>query len=408
MKNVYDVLLERGFIEQMTHEQEIKELLEKEKVTFYIGFDPTADSLHIGHYLQIMVMSYMQQYGHRPIALIGGGTTMVGDPSDRTGMRQLMTQETIRANGENFKKVFKKFLEFDDDKAIMANNADWLLDLNYVEFLREIGVHFSVNRMLTAECYKNRMEKGLTFLEFNYMIMQAYDFYVLHDKYGCKMQFGGNDQWSNILAGADLIRKKDREDAFGMTFALLTNSEGKKMGKTEKGALWLDPEKTSPYEFYQYWRNVDDADVKKCLSLLTFLPMDKVNELSSLEGAEINRSKEILAFEVTKLVHSEEDANKAQEASRALFGKGQDLSNVPTVQLEKSKIEEGLKIIDLLAEKNIIQTKSEGRRMIQQSGIYLNDQTVESHEYLISMNDFTDGFAMIRKGKKKYYKVELI
>ena len=408
MKNVYDVLLERGFIEQMTHEQEIKELLEKEKVTFYIGFDPTADSLHIGHYLQIMVMSYMQQYGHRPIALIGGGTTMVGDPSDRTGMRQLMTQETIRANGENFKKVFKKFLEFDDDKAIMANNADWLLDLNYVEFLREIGVHFSVNRMLTAECYKNRMEKGLTFLEFNYMIMQAYDFYVLHDKYGCKMQFGGNDQWSNILAGADLIRKKDREDAFGMTFALLTNSEGKKMGKTEKGALWLDPEKTSPYEFYQYWRNVDDADVKKCLSLLTFLPMDKVNELGSLEGAEINRSKEILAFEVTKLVHSEEDANKAQEASKALFGKGQDLSNVPTVQLEKSKIEEGLKIIDLLAEKNIIQTKSEGRRMIQQSGIYLNDQTVESHEYLISMNDFTDGFAMIRKGKKKYYKVELV
>ena len=408
MKNVYDVLLERGFIEQMTHEQEIKELLKKEKVTFYIGFDPTADSLHIGHYLQIMVMSYMQQYGHRPIALIGGGTTMVGDPSDRTGMRQLMTQETIRANGENFKKVFKKFLEFDDDKAIMANNADWLLDLNYVEFLREIGVHFSVNRMLSAECYKNRMEKGLTFLEFNYMIMQAYDFYVLHDKYGCKMQFGGNDQWSNILAGADLIRKKDREDAFGMTFSLLTNSEGKKMGKTEKGALWLDSEKTSPYEFYQYWRNVDDADVKKCLSLLTFLPMDKVNELSSLEGAEINKSKEILAFEVTKLVHSEEDANKAQEASKALFGKGQDLSNVPTVQLEKTKIEEGLKIIDLLAEKNIIQTKSEGRRMIQQSGIYLNNQTVESHEYLISMNDFTDGFAMIRKGKKKYYKVELI
>ncbi|MEA3422203.1 MAG: tyrosine--tRNA ligase [Bacillota bacterium] len=408
MRNVYDVLLERGFIEQMTHEQEIKELLEKEKVTFYIGFDPTADSLHIGHYLQIMVMSYMQQYGHRPIALIGGGTTMVGDPSDRTGMRQLMTQETIRANGENFKKVFNKFLDFDDDKAIMANNADWLLSLNYVEFLREVGVHFSVNRMLAAECYKNRMEKGLTFLEFNYMIMQAYDFYVLHDKYGCKMQFGGNDQWSNILAGADLIRKKDREDAFGMTFALLTNSEGKKMGKTEKGALWLDPEKTSPYEFYQYWRNVDDADVEKCLSLLTFLPMDKVNELGSLEGAEINKSKEILAFEVTKLVHSEEDANKAQEASRALFGKGQDLSNVPTIQLEKAKIEEGLKIIDLLAEKNIIQTKSEGRRMIGQNGIYLNDQTVESHEYLININDFTDGFAMIRKGKKKYYKVELI
>ena len=408
MNNVYDVLLERGFIEQMTHEEEIKELLKNEEVTFYIGFDPTADSLHIGHYIQIMVMSYMQKYGHRPIALIGGGTTMVGDPSDRTGMRQLMTQETIRTNGENFKKVFKKFLDFDNDKAIMANNADWLLNLNYVDFLREIGVHFSVNRMLAAECYKNRMEKGLTFLEFNYMIMQAYDFYVLHNKYNCKMQFGGNDQWSNILAGADLIRKKDKKDVYGMTFSLLTNSEGKKMGKTEKGALWLDPEKTSPYEFYQYWRNVDDADVKKCLSLLTFLPMEKVNELSSLEGAEINKAKEVLAFEVTKLVHSEEDANKAEEASKALFGKGNDLSNVPTVQLKKKQVEEGLKIIDLLSENNIIASKSEGRRMIQQNGIYLNDNTVESHDYLISMSDFTDGFAMIRKGKKKYYKVELV
>ncbi|MBN2259115.1 MAG: tyrosine--tRNA ligase [Clostridiales bacterium] len=408
MRSVYDVLMERGFIEQITHEEEVKELLQNESVTFYIGFDPTADSLHIGHYIQIMVMSHMQKFGHKPIALIGGGTTMVGDPSDRTGMRQMMSQETIQANGERFKTVFKKFLDFDDDKAIMVNNADWLLNLNYVEFLRDVGVHFSVNRMLTAEAYKNRMERGLTFLEFNYMIMQAYDFYVLNDQYGCKMQFGGNDQWSNILAGTELIRKKSQKDAFGMTFTLLTNSEGKKMGKTEKGALWLDPEKTSPYDFYQYWRNVDDADVEKCLSLLTFLPMDEVKTLSSLEGAEINKAKEILAYEVTKMVHSAEAAGQAQEAAKALFGKGNDLSNVPTVNVEKSKIESGCSIIELLFDTEIIATKSEGRRMIEQNGIYLNDETVTSHERQLMLDDFNNGFAMIRKGKKKYFKVELI
>lgn len=405
MKNVYDVLMERGFIEQTTHEDEIKNLLANESVSFYIGFDPTADSLHIGHYLQIMVMSHMQKHGHRPIALIGGGTTMVGDPSDRTGMRQMMTQEQIQANGERFKLVFKKFLDFSDDKAIMVNNADWLLKLNYVDFLRDVGIHFSVNRMLTAECYKNRMEKGLTFLEFNYMIMQAYDFYVLHQMHNCKMQFGGNDQWSNIIAGTDLIRRKDSANAYGMTFALLTNSEGKKMGKTEKGALWLDPEKTSPYDFYQYWRNVDDADVKKCLSLLTFLPMEEVERLSSLEGSEINKAKEVLAFEVTQLIHGTENAKNAEEASKALFGKGQDLSNVPTIELEKALVEKGIEINNLLADTKIVSTKSEGRRLIQQNGIYLNDETITTHTHEVTLSDFSEGFAMIRKGKKKYFKL---
>jgi tyrosyl-tRNA synthetase len=407
MRNVYDVLLERGFVEQMTHEQEIKDLLENERVSFYIGFDPTADSLHIGHFIQIMVMTHMQRHGHRPIALIGGGTTMVGDPSDRTGMRSMMTQETIKANGERFKEVFKKFLDFSEGEAIMVNNADWLLELNYVEFLREVGVHFSVNRMLTADCYKNRMEKGLTFLEFNYMIMQGYDFYVLHKDYGCKMQFGGNDQWSNIIAGADLIRRKDSESAYGMTFSLLTNSEGKKMGKTEKGALWLDPEKTSPYDFYQYWRNVDDADVEKCLSLLTFIPMDEVKRLGALEGSEINHSKEVLAFEITQLVHGEDEAKKAEIASKALFGKGQDLSDVPTVEVEKTLIESGMAINELMHVTGIVSTKSDGRRLIQQGGVYLNEETVASHDQIISMEAFAEGHAMIRKGKKKYFKVNL-
>ncbi len=405
MKNVFDVLLERGFIEQTTHEDEIRDLLANESVSFYIGFDPTADSLHIGHYLQIMVMSHMQRHGHRPIALIGGGTTMVGDPSDRTGMRQMMTQEQIQANGERFKLVFKKFLDFSDDKAIMVNNADWLLKLNYVDFLRDVGIHFSVNRMLTAECYKNRMEKGLTFLEFNYMIMQAYDFYVLHQLHNCKMQFGGNDQWSNIIAGTDLIRRKDSASAYGMTFSLLTNSEGKKMGKTEKGALWLDPEKTSPYDFYQYWRNIDDADVKKCLSLLTFLPMEEVERLSAFEGSEINKAKEVLAFEVTQLIHGTENAKNAEEASKALFGKGQDLSNVPTIEVDKALVEKGIEINNLLAETKIVSTKSEGRRLIQQNGIYLNDETITTHTHEVTLSDFSEGFAMVRKGKKKYFKL---
>jgi len=407
-KNVLDVLTERGFLEQLTHPEEIRELLDKEKVTFYIGFDPTADSLHIGHYIQIMVMSIMQQHGHRPIALLGGGTTMVGDPSDRTGMRQMMTFETINHNAMQFKKVFEKFLDFSEGKAIMVNNADWLMELNYIEFLREVGIHFSVNRMLSAEAYKNRMERGLTFLEFNYMIMQAYDFLVLSEKYDCKMQFGGNDQWSNILAGTELIRKKNQKDAFGMTFTLLTNSEGKKMGKTEKGALWLDAAKTSPYDFYQYWRNVDDADVKTCLSLLTFIPMEEVNALSALEGSDINKAKERLAYEVTEMVHGTTAAKEAQSAARALFAGGADLSNVPTVQIEAQRVAKGVNLVEFMVEKEIIQTKSEGRRLIEQRGIYLGDQTLETHEALLKTGDFKDGFVMLRKGKKKYYRIELV
>lgn len=404
-RNVFDVLMERGFIEQCTHEEEIKELLGKEKVTFYIGFDPTADSLHIGHYIQIMVMTHMQRHGHRPIAIIGGGTTMVGDPSDRTGMRSLMTKETIQSNAEKFKVIFKKFLDFNEGKALMVDNADWLLTLNYVDFLREIGVHFSVNRMLTAECYKNRMEKGLTFLEFNYMLMQAYDFYMLHKLYDCKMQFGGNDQWSNIIAGADLIRRKDSASAYGMTFTLLTTSEGKKMGKTEKGALWLDPLKTSPYEFYQYWRNIDDADVKKCLSLLTFLPMEEVEKLGNLEGSEINHSKEVLAYEITQMVHGTEEAQKAQEAARAIFSKGTDSENMPSTEIDSAFFDDGPTIIELLKAANLISSNSEGRRLIQQGGITLNDEKIIDLGRLVLPTDFIEQKAIIKKGKKIYHRV---
>lgn len=406
-ENVFDVLKERGFIEQSTHEDEIRELLDKESVTFYIGFDPTADSLHIGHYIQIMVMTHMQRHGHKPIAIIGGGTTMVGDPSDRTGMRQMMTKEQIDSNAEKFKLVFKKFLDFNDEKALMVNNADWLLDLNYVEFLREVGVHFSVNRMLTADCYKSRMEKGLTFLEFNYMIMQSYDFYELFKRYNCKMQFGGNDQWSNIISGVELIRRKEGAQAYGMTFSLLTNSEGKKMGKTEKGALWLDPEKTSPYEFYQYWRNIDDPDVEKCLALLTFLPMEEVRRLGSLEGAEINKAKEILAFEITKLIHGEEEANKAQEAARALFSQGTDSENMPKTEISKTELDQGINVIDLMVRANLIKSKSEGRRLIQQGGIKINDVKVTEIDQNISLEDFTEDKLIIRKGKKVYHQIKL-
>ncbi len=406
--NVFDVLVERGYLEQCTHEEEIRELLGKESVTFYIGFDPTADSLHIGHYIQIMVMTIMQQYGHRPIALLGGGTTMIGDPSDRTGMRSIMTQEIIEKNAGNFKKVFEKFLDFSEGKAIMANNAEWLLPLNYLDFMREVGVHFSVNRMLAAECYKNRMEQGLTFFEFGYMLMQSYDFYVLNQKYGCKMQFGGNDQWSNIIGGVDLTRRKAGEQVYGMTFSLLTNSEGKKMGKTEKGALWLDRSKTTPYEFYQYWRNIDDADVEKCLALLTFLPMDEVKRLGALEGSEINKAKEVLAFEVTKLIHSEEDAIQAQEAARALFGGGADSENIPTTELAKAELGEGMAVIDLMLKAGLIKSKSEGRRLIEQSGVAVNDVIVGEVSAAVSEADFEDGKLMIKKGKKVYHRIKLV
>lgn len=407
-RNVFDVLKERGYIEQCTHEDEIRELLGKESVTFYIGFDPTADSLHIGHFIQIMVMSIMQKHGHRPIALLGGGTTMIGDPSDRTGMRSIMTQEIIAKNAENFKKVFQKFLDFSDNKAIMDNNAEWLLPLNFLDFMREVGVHFSVNRMLTAECYKNRMEQGLTFFEFGYMLMQSYDFYVLNQKYGCKMQLGGNDQWSNIIGGIELTRKKANEQVYGMTFSLLTNSEGKKMGKTEKGALWLDRDKTSPYEFYQYWRNIDDADVEKCLALLTFLPMDEVRRLGKLEGAEINKAKEVLAYEVTKLIHSEEDAISAQEAARALFGAGTDSENMPTTDLTKAELGEGMIVIDLMLKSGLIKSKSEGRRLIEQSGVTVNDNVVSDINASVTENDFNDGKLIIKKGKKVYHRIRLV
>lgn len=335
MANVLDTLLERGFIKQFTHEEETRELLEKEKITFYIGFDPTADSLHVGHFIAMMFMAHMQKAGHRPIALLGGGTAMVGDPSGKTDMRKMLTKEQIEENVKSLKSQMEKFIDFSDDKAIIVNNADWLLNLNYVDFLRDIGVHFSVNRMLSAECFKQRLEKGLSFLEFNYMLMQGYDFYVLNKNYGCIMELGGDDQWSNMIAGVELIRRKEQKPAYAMTCTLLTNSEGKKMGKTEKGALWLDPNKTTPFDFYQYWRNVDDADVEKCLALLTFLPIDEVRALGALKDKEINEAKKVLAFEITKLVHGQEEAEKAKTAAEALFGGGVDLSNVPTVNINK-------------------------------------------------------------------------
>lgn len=408
MENVFDVLKERGMIEQCTNEEEIRKLLGSESVTFYIGFDPTADSLHVGHFIQIKVMAHMQRYGHRPIALIGGGTTMIGDPSGRQDLRQVMTQERIAENGEKFKKVFEKFLTFEDDRAMMVNNAEWLLPLNYIEFLRDVGSHFSVNRMLTAECYKSRMEKGLTFLEFNYMLLQAYDFYVLHKNYGCKMQFGGNDQWSNIIAGAELVRRKDAQTVYGMTFSLLTTSEGIKMGKTAKGALWLDPEKTSPYEFYQYWRNVADADVEKCLAMLTFLPMDEVHRLGSLEGSEINKAKEILAYEVTAMVHSKEDADKAQEASRALFAGGVKTDDIPSVDLSRDALGDGMEILTLLDAAGLIPSRSEGRRLVQQGGIEVDGNKITDIKALVTPADFKDDAIIVKKGKKVYRQIKLV
>lgn len=403
MNNVFDTLMERGYIKQTTHEEEIKELLGKEKVTFYIGFDPTADSLHVGHFIAIMFMSHMQRAGHRPIALVGGGTVMVGDPSGKTDMRRMMTKEEIDSNVEKIKGQLSRFIDFSNDKALLVNNADWLLGLNYVDFLREVGAHFSVNRMLSAECFKQRLEKGLSFLEFNYMLMQGYDFLVLNKKYNCQMQLGGDDQWSNMIAGMDLIRRKERKPAFAMTCTLLTNSEGQKMGKTVNGALWLDPKKTSPYEFYQYWRNVADADVEKCLSLLTFIPMEEVKRLSSLEGSKINEAKKVLAYEVTKLVHGEDEAKKAQEAAEALFGGGVDLKNVPTVTISKDQL--GDTIINILAEVKVFPSKKEGRRLIEQGGLKLNEEKVTDVAAVITEADFKDGIAMIQRGKKKHFKI---
>lgn len=405
MRNVYDVLAERGYVEQATHEDEIRELLGKESVTFYIGFDPTADSLHVGHFIQVMVMMHMQQAGHKPIALIGGGTAMVGDPSGRTDMRQMLTMEQIRKNSESFKKQFSRFIDFGEGKAIMVNNADWLLKLNYVEFLRDIGRHFSVNRMLAAECFKNRLEKGLSFLEFNYMLMQSYDFLELYRLHNCKLQLGGNDQWSNIISGVDLVRRSENAATYGLTFKLLVTSEGNKMGKTQSGAVWLDPSKTSPYDFYQYWRNVDDPDVKNCLSLLTFIPMDEVNRLGALQGAEINHAKEVLAYEVTKLVHGQEEADKAQAAAKALFGAGGDSESIPTTEFSKSDFDKGIDIIALLSQTGLISSNSEGRRLIQQGGIYMEDVQVTDFARVVTSADLKDGKLLIRKGKKVYHQV---
>jgi tyrosyl-tRNA synthetase len=403
LSSVLDTLIERGFIKQFTHEVEIRELLEKEKITFYIGFDPTADSLHVGHFLALMLMSHMQKAGHRPIVLMGGGTAMVGDPSGKTDMRKMLTREDIEHNVNCIKSQVGRFIDFSDDKAILANNADWLMNLNYISFLREVGSHFSVNRMLTAECYKQRLEKGLTFLEFNYMLMQGYDFLQLNKKYNCVMELGGDDQWSNMISGVELIRRKESKPAFAMTSTLLTNSEGKKMGKTESGAVWLDPEKTTPYDFYQYWRNVDDSDVEKCLSLLTFIPMDEVRRLGSLKDAAINEAKKILAFEVTKLVHGEEEASKAEKAAEALFSGGKDMSNVPTVTITKDMV--GGALLEALLHTKIIPSKSEGRRLIQQGGIVVNDAKITEVNAVLSEEDFKDGSVLLKRGKKKFYKI---
>ena len=403
--SVFDVLQERGFIKQMSHEEEIKELLEKEKITFYIGFDPTADSLHVGHFIALMMMSHMQRAGHRPIVLLGGGTGMVGDPSGKDEMRKMLTPEFIAHNIACFKKQMSRFIDFSDDKAIIANNADWLLDLNYVQLLREVGVHFTVNRMLAAECFKKRWEKGLTFFEFNYMIMQSYDFWKLHHDYGCVMELGGDDQWSNMLGGVELIRRKDQQPAYCMTCKLLTTSDGRKMGKTEKGALWLDPEKTSPYEFYQYWRNVNDSDVKNCMSLLTFLPMEEVHRLCDVEGAAINEAKKVLAYEVTKLVHGEEEARKAQEATEALFGgAANNLANVPTIEITADQTT--AKVIDVLTAAKVFSSKREARQMINQGGLTVGDAVLTDPEAALSADLFdADKSLLIRKGKKKYFRL---
>ena len=405
MENVLDTLKERGYIKQFTHENETRELLGKEKITFYIGFDPTADSLHVGHFIALMFMAHMQKAGHRPIVLIGGGTVTIGDPSGKTDMRKMLTDEQIHHNVESIKSQMSRFIDFSDDKAILVNNADWLRGLNYIDFLREVGGHFTVNKMLAAECFKRRFEadRGLSFLEFNYMLMQAYDFLVLNEKFGCKMELGGDDQWSNMIAGVDLVRKKKSKSVYAMTCSLLTNSEGEKMGKTVGGALWLDPEKVSPFEFFQYWRNIDDADVEKCLKLLTFVEMDEIRSLCDVEGAEINKAKQRLAFEVTKLVHGEEEAQKAAKAAEALFNGGVDLENVPTIELSEDKL--GTSLIDLLVEFKVLPSKSEARRLLQQNGLSLNNEKVTDISATLNKEHFAEGFAMIKKGKKGFTKV---
>ena len=403
----YDELVARGLIAQVTDEKEIRELINNGKATFYIGFDPTADSLHVGHFMALCLMKRLQMAGNKPIALIGGGTAMIGDPSGRTDMRQMMTVETIQHNCECFKKQMSRFIDFSEGKATMVNNADWLMGLNYIEVLREVGPHFSVNRMLTAECYKQRMERGLSFLEFNYMIMQSYDFFMLFQKYGCNMQFGGDDQWSNMLGGTELIRRKLGKDAYAMTINLLLNSEGKKMGKTQSGAVWLDPEKTSPFEFFQYWRNVADADVVKCLKMLTFLPLEEIEKMESWEGSELNKAKEILAFELTKLVHGEEEAAKALEASKALFAGAGSLENMPSTELTEADLENGgLDIVSLLVKTGLVSSRGDGRRNVEQGGVSVNDEKVTDFKKVFSAAELKEGL-IIKKGKKGFNRVTL-
>ena len=402
---LYDELVARGLIAQVTDEEEIKELINNGKATFYIGFDPTADSLHVGHFMALCLMKRLQQAGNKPIALIGGGTAMIGDPSGRTDMRQMMTPETIQHNCDCFKKQMSRFIDFSDGKALMVNNADWLMDLNYIDVLREVGAHFSVNRMLTAECYKQRMEKGLSFLEFNYMIMQSYDFYTLFQKYGCNMEFGGDDQWSNMLGGTELIRRKLGKDAYAMTITLLLNSEGKKMGKTQSGAVWLDPNKTSPFDFYQYWRNVADADVLKCLRMLTFLPLEQIDEMDKWEGSQLNQAKEILAYELTALVHGEEEAKKAQEGARALFSSGS-AEHMPTAELTAEDFTDGaIDIVSLLHRSGLAASRSEGRRAVEQGGVAVDSEKITDPKAVIAQEKFDGEGVVVKKGKKNFRKV---
>ena len=403
---LYDELVARGLIAQVTDEAEIKDLINNGKATFYIGFDPTADSLHVGHFMALCLMKRLQMAGNKPIALIGGGTAMIGDPSGRTDMRQMMTPETIQHNCDCFKKQMSRFIDFSDGKALMVNNADWLMDLNYIDVLREVGAHFSVNRMLTAECYKQRMEKGLSFLEFNYMIMQSYDFYTLYQKYGCNMEFGGDDQWSNMLGGTELIRRKLGKDAYAMTINLLLNSERKKMGKTQSGAVWLDPNKTSPFDFFQYWRNVSDADVLKCIRMLTFLPLEEIDAMESWEGAQLNQAKEILAFELTKLVHGEEEANKAKEASHALFAGGGDSAHMPTLELTAADFADGdLDILALLVKAELAPSRSDARRAVQQGGVSVADEKITDIQTTYNADSFGADGLMVKRGKKKFVKI---
>lgn len=404
--SVFDELKARGLIAQMTNEEKIRDILENEKVTFYIGFDPTADSLHVGHLLQMIIMAHMQKAGHRPIAVIGGGTAMVGDPSGRSDMRSMMTRETIEHNGQCFVSQMSNVVDFSDGKALMVNNADWLLKLNYVDFLRDIGVYFSVNHMLTAECFKTRLEKGLSFIEFNYMLMQSYDFLKLHQEYGCKLELGGDDQWSNILGGIRLVKRVEDTEVYGMTFALLTTSDGRKMGKTMAGAVWLDPNKTSPYDFYQYWRNTEDASVIKCLKFLTFLPIEQINEMENWEGSKLNEAKELLAYEVTKIVHGEEEANKARSAARAIFGAGADSENMPSTQLSGDDFtDNAIEVTSMMVCCGLCKSKGEARRLIEQGGVVVDENKITDVKATVSVSDFGEkGYVTIRKGKKVYHK----